>query len=112
MIPILELARAAFPRTGMLAVLALLALQAAPARSADINRGGSLYGRHCAVCHGANGNPVLPGVPNFRRMEALLKPDMQLLAAIRAGKGAMPGYFGLLRDHEILDVVAYLRTLN
>jgi cytochrome c2 len=24
----------------------------------------------------------------------------------------MPGYFGVLRDREILDVIAYLRTLS
>jgi mono/diheme cytochrome c family protein len=24
----------------------------------------------------------------------------------------MPGYFGILNDREILDVVAYLRTLS
>ena len=31
---------------------------------------------------------------------------------IRTGKGAMPGFFGVLREREILDVVAYLRTLS
>lgn len=93
-------------------MLAVLALQAAPAAAADINRGAATYGKHCAMCHGANGTPVMPGVPNFRRTEALMKPDMQVLASIRGGKGAMPAYFGILRDNEILDVVAYLRTLN
>ena len=54
----------------------------------------------------------MPGTPNFRRLESLMKPDMQLLTVIRNGKGVMPGYFGVLRDREILDVVAYLRTLS
>jgi cytochrome c6 len=34
------------------------------------------------------------------------------MTTIRSGKGAMPGYFGVLREREILDVVAYLRTLS
>jgi mono/diheme cytochrome c family protein len=42
----------------------------------------------------------------------LLKPDLTLLAAIRDGKGAMPGYAGQLRDREILDLVTHLRTLR
>lgn len=111
MIPKLAAPAAAFPRTGML-LAALLVLAAGTAGAADINKGGTLYATHCAACHGANGTPVMPGTPNFRRMESLMKPDMQLLTAIRNGKGVMPGYFGVLRDREILDVVAYLRTLS
>jgi cytochrome c6 len=91
---------------------AALALLTASAGAADIQRGRTLYSTHCAVCHGENGTPVMPGTPNFRRMETLMRPDMQVMTAIRSGKGAMPGYFGILRDREILDVVAYMRTLN
>lgn len=111
MIPKLAAPAAAFPRTGML-LAALLVLAAGTAGAADIHKGGTLYATHCAACHGANGTPVMPGTPNFRRMESLMKPDMQLLTVIRNGKGVMPGYFGVLRDREILDVVAYLRTLS
>lgn len=80
--------------------------------AADIQRGRSLYSTHCAICHGESGSPVMPGAPNFRRMESLMRPDMQLMASIRNGKGAMPGYFGILREREILDVIAHLRTLS
>ena len=111
MIPKLMLPPPSFPRTGML-VAALLALGAGGAGAADVTRGGQLYATHCAVCHGANGTPVMPNTPNFRRMESLMRPDMQLLQSIKTGKGTMPGYFGILRDREILDVVAYLRTLS
>ncbi|HET8746730.1 MAG TPA: cytochrome c [Ramlibacter sp.] len=112
MISILALRRPAFPRTGMAVLAASLALLAAPAGAADIHKGASLYATHCAMCHGANGNPVLPGTPNFRRMETLMRPDMQILPAIKNGKGSMPGFFGILRDQEVLDVIAYLRTLS
>jgi cytochrome c6 len=101
----------AFPRSGIV-VAAALAFSAANASAADIQRGATLYSMHCAMCHGNNGTPVLPGAPNFRRMERLMQPDMQLMASIRTGKGAMPGFFGVLREREILDVIAYLRTLS
>jgi cytochrome c6 len=111
--PNLALFRRSFPGTGIAALaLAGLACLPQPARAADIHKGSTLYATHCAVCHGANGTPVLPGAPNFRRMETLMRPDMQIVQSIRSGKGAMPGFFGILRDQEILDVVAYLRTLN
>jgi cytochrome c6 len=96
----------------MAAAAMLLALAAAPAGAADINKGANVYTTHCAICHGANGNPVMPGAPNFRRMEALMRPDMQILPTIKNGKGGMPAFFGILRDQEILDVIAYLRTLS
>lgn len=101
----------AFPSLGT-CVGAAMALFAASAGAADVQRGNTIYSSHCAVCHGSSGTPVMPGAPNFRRMESLMRPDMQLMMAIRNGKGAMPGYFGVLRDREILDVVAYLRTLS
>ncbi len=101
----------AFSRSGIW-LAAALALAPVSASAADIQRGRTLYVTHCAVCHGDNGTPVTPNTPNFRRMETLMRPDMQVMAAIRTGKGAMPGYFGILREREILDVVAYLRTLS
>ena len=111
MIPKLALRARSFPFAGM-AAAAFLGLAGSCALAADISKGGTLYATHCAACHGAGGNPVMPGAPNFRRSEALLRPDSQLLTSIRNGKGAMPAFFGVLRDREILDVVAYLRTLS
>lgn len=93
-------------------VAGFLALVAGAAGAADVQGGRALYSTHCAICHGESGSPVMPGAPNFRRMESLMRPDMQLMTAIRNGKGAMPGYFGILREGEILDVIAHLRTLN
>ena len=111
MISILASILRAFPRSGI-GFAAALALLGGSACAADIQRGGTLYSIHCAVCHGNNGTPVFPGAPNFRRMERLMQPDMQLMVSIRTGKGAMPGFFGVLREREILDVIAYLRTLS
>ena len=93
--------------------LLIAALAAWPAaHAADTVKGAELYRLHCAGCHGGDGRPVMPMAPDFSRPTTLLKPDLTLLAAIRAGRGAMPAYQGLLRDREILDVVAYLRTFR
>src|SRR4030066_455592 len=90
----------------------LLAFGAGNAYAADIANGGKLYARHCATCHGAKGVNVMPGAPNFSRSESLLRPDTFILVAIKQGKNAMPSYQGMLKDMEILDVIAFLRTLE
>lgn len=89
----------------------LLAFAANGALAADVIRGADLYRTHCAHCHGAQGRPVMPMAPDFTRLDPLMQPDPRLLQSIRNGRGAMPGYQGLLRDRDILDVIAHLRTL-
>jgi cytochrome c6 len=95
---------------GMATVMAATGVNVAYA--ADVARGAQLYAIHCTSCHGRTGVSVMPGAPNFARSEKLLQPDIQLLASIKAGRNAMPGYIGILQDREILDVIAYLRTLR
>lgn len=95
-----------------LVVLALLAAVATTASAADPDKGKRLYNRNCANCHGSNGMGTMPGLPDFSRGEALLQPDVRLKSAIEQGKGLMPAYRGLLTEQEILDVIAYLRTLR
>lgn len=80
-------------------------------QAADLASGSRLYAQHCASCHGASGHPVMPGAPNLTRPQALMRPDAALLLAIRNGRMGMPGFRGLLTDTEILDIVAYMRTL-
>lgn len=90
-----------------------LVLLASPAaRASDALRGAEIYQKHCAYCHGNNGRPVLPLAPDFSRQERLMQPDLALLASIRTGRGAMPAFQGALRDRDILDVIAHLRTLR
>lgn len=107
-----------FSRTGIVGpLLALIALglgasAPSPARAADPGRGQQVYTTHCAFCHGETGRPVWPGTPDFKRTPVLMKPDAQLVATIRGGRGAMPAYAGVIRDRDLPDLVAYLRTLH
>jgi cytochrome c6 len=90
---------------------ALLALAGA-AGAADITRGAQTYAMHCAMCHGPAGQGIQPNAPKFNRGERLLQSDLALLNSVRMGRGAMPGFMGVLRDRDILDVIAYIRTLQ
>jgi len=78
----------------------------------DMFKGRKLYSSHCALCHGAGGQATMPGAPNFARQEGILKPDFTLLATIRSGRNAMPAFQGILTDRDIMDVIAYIRTMN
>lgn len=81
-------------------------------QAADTNKGAEIYSKHCASCHGVSGVSVMIGAPNFSQSEGLMNPDSVLFISIQSGKTAMPAYRGVLSDQEILDVIAYLRTLD
>lgn len=95
-------------RLGML----LLAAIVPGTHAGSVFKGKDLYAAHCAVCHGPNGRPVMPGAPHFERSQGLVLPDPVLFSRISDGKRAMPGYRGVLKHEDIMDVIAYLRTLR
>lgn len=90
----------------------LLMLPMGVACAGDSIKGGELYAKHCAECHGESGISVMPGTPNFAENESLIKPDSLLLQTITNGDKAMPSYLGILQELEMLDVIAFIRTLN
>ena len=85
---------------------------AMPASAADVIKGAQIYARHCAACHGPSGISVMPGAPHLARAEGLMQSDLALLGTLKAGKNAMPAYVGMLSDRDLLDVIAYARTLR
>lgn len=89
-----------------------LVLMTAQARSADLFKGKDVFSNYCVSCHGADGVAVHPTAPNFQRGEKLFVSDITLLQSIRGGKGAMPSFGGILSDNQIMDVIAYIRTLS
>lgn len=97
-------------RQSWIAITALVLPCVAPA--ADPEEGRSLYETHCEVCHAADGRGTVPGVPDFGRGQGLLSPDGAIARKIRSGGGGMPAYEGLLREQQLLDVIAYVRSFQ
>ena len=84
----------------------------APVEAANMVNGQHLYNMHCAACHGPRGEGVNPEAPKFRMGERLDQPDLLLMQSVKTGKKTMPPFFGVLQDQQILDVLAYVRTLR
>lgn len=83
----------------------------------DAMRGGGLYARHCAGCHGPGGAGLLaPTLANAVLQKSA--GDGFLFTTIAAGRRntAMPGFFGTkglgFTQQDINDVVVFLRTLG
>lgn len=92
--------------------LMISGLSLSEARAADIFAGKKVYEKHCASCHGTDGKPSLPGTPDFQRGEGLFAPDATLMQSLKTGKGTMPGYDHIISNKDILNALAYSRTLQ
>ena len=101
-------------RESIAVVAACVLLALAPARSlaADVFAGEAIYEAHCARCHGPDGRPVLPDVPNFYQGEKLDAPDGFLVRSVKAGGNLMPSFDRIITDRDILNALAYIRTLQ
>jgi cytochrome c551 len=75
-----------------------------------------LYKSKCATCHGADGkgNTAVGkqlGVRDFASPEVQKETDEELIAITTKGQGKMPAFGSSLKDPQIKDLVAYIRTL-
>jgi len=80
-------------------------------------RGGKIYLKHCATCHGKNGEDDGPGVADlgiqlFRLCDPRLRaePDGPLLEDYRWEK-PMPGYGKRLSETDRWNLINYIRAL-
>jgi mono/diheme cytochrome c family protein len=112
----------------LLVVLALPAQSAEPAKnpvpaSAESTASGAKsYGRYCAACHGKEGNgdglggaKLDPKPSNLTDADWKHGPaDGDLFAVIRNGvkDTGMKAYSSRMTEHELWDVVNYIRTLK
>ena len=84
--------------------------------SAQAQDAAATYKSKCVACHGADGKGspmgVKLGVHDFSSADVQKQTDAQLTETITKGKGKMPAYEGKLKDPEIKDLVAYIRTLK
>ena len=92
-------------------IICLALLTPTLAMAASTIEGKNIYDRNCAMCHGAQGISVMASAPSFKRGQGLFKSDFTLMEHIKKGKNACPAFIGILRDQQIFDVIAYLRTL-
>jgi mono/diheme cytochrome c family protein len=91
----------------------LLCLWLASSQAWSLESGQRLYQRHCAGCHGITGIPVTPQTPNLSMREGMNKPDIMLVQGLKTGgRGAMPPFFGILSDQELMEVIRYVRVMR
>lgn len=88
----------------------VLAVCSSPAAAQDA---AATYKAKCAMCHGADGKGGKMGTKDFASPDIQGESDAQLTETITKGKPPkMPSYEGKLKDTEIKDLVAYIRTLS
>lgn len=89
-----------------------IAVSSMPATAQDA---AATFKAKCAMCHGADGKGSAigekMGVHDFTSADVQKESDAQLTEIITKGKGKMPGYEGKLKDSEIKELVAYIRSL-
>ncbi|MGA7909655.1 MAG: c-type cytochrome [Candidatus Sulfotelmatobacter sp.] len=104
-----------FARIGLatLLVFGLLSLATSPAAAQDA---GATFKAKCAMCHGADGKGSAMGqkmgVHDFASADVQKETDAQLTETISGGRGKMPAYKDKLKDSEIKELVAYIRSLG
>ncbi len=84
---------------------------ATTAASSDLEKGRNIYQKNCQMCHGHDGKNTMATAANFKRGKGLFQSDSALLERIKKGDKACPGYLGILKEQQIFDVIAYIRTL-
>jgi mono/diheme cytochrome c family protein len=88
-----------------------------PRDKASIERGKKLYQTHCVVCHGSEGKGDGPAAAGLTpRSTNLLKmaghhPDGDFAWKIANGRGAMPAWKDVLREHHIWDLTNFIKSL-
>jgi mono/diheme cytochrome c family protein len=76
------------------------------AATPDLQLGASTYAQHCAACHGARGNG------SFGPALTTVIPDTLFTATVWQGRRFMPGFFNVLDNQEVANVLGYVRSLQ
>lgn len=101
-------------RMGLITLLAcgVIAVCSSSAMAQDA---AATYKAKCAMCHAADGKGsptgLKMGAHDFTSADVQKQTDAQLTEAVTKGKGKMPPYEGKLKDTEIKDLVAFVRSL-
>jgi cytochrome c6 len=71
--------------------------------------GAEIYRRNCATCHGFHGYGAEGIFPPLRDNPVVTGPHVNTIMPVVFGRGAMPGFAGLLSDEELALVISYIR---
>jgi len=96
----------------LITILLLVVFFSANTLAGNSVKGKQLYQRNCAHCHGDNGQPTMPRAANFQKKEGLRVSDKSLMARIKRGGKGCPAVGGMIKDQEIIDLIAHLRTFR
>jgi mono/diheme cytochrome c family protein len=86
----------------------------------SVSRGKKVFSTQCALCHGEKGDgkgdlakEMALTLPDFTQPDSLAKrTDGDLYAIVGAGKDPMPSQKGRMTDHQLWNLVNYLRALG
>jgi cytochrome c oxidase cbb3-type subunit 3 len=109
----------------IMALCAVVLSTAPVAHAADAEQGKKLYGQFCSTCHGQSGKGDGPGAAalnpkprDHTNKEYMSKmSDEEMMKVIKNGgvsigkSPLMPPWGASLKDDQIQDVIAYIRTL-
>jgi cytochrome c6 len=96
-----------------LAILLACGVMAVCSASAAAQDAAATYKSKCAMCHGVDGKGGKMGTKDFASPEIKGMTDAQLTEIITKGKPPrMPAYGDKLKESDIKELVAYIRTLG
>lgn len=109
----------AIPIQGPVLIAGQPASQPAPASEDSLQRGGVLFARTCAVCHGEDGSGASPlsgyfnpSPANFKSDSIVNMQDADIFLVITQGRGMMPSMAENILPIERWDVINYIRSLE
>jgi mono/diheme cytochrome c family protein len=99
--------------------MAGLATQFTSAATGDAEKGKIVYDTNCLPCHGERGKgdgpigaALRPSPTPLISSKARVRSDSDLLTIIRDGRGVMPAWKNRLKEQDIQNVLAYIRSLS
>lgn len=103
---------------GLFALSGLWLLFAGSGEAADLARGEKIYKMMCLKCHGESGKGDGPKAKELSKKPAnytnpdffKTRSDADLKKTVIEGKEPMPSFRARLKDKDVDDVIAYIKT--
>lgn len=100
-------------------VMGGLEAQVISSANGDPTKGKIIYETNCLICHGERGKgdgligaTLRPPPTDLTGPEARAKSDNDLRTVIHEGRGVMPAWKTRLKEQDIQNVLAYIRSLG